>query len=38
MEGFGIHGAGVSGGEVMIGYIWYLLLRVFANREVFRLR
>ena len=37
MEGFGIHGAGVCGGEVLIGYIWYLLLRVFANREAFRI-
>ena len=37
MEGIGIHGAGVSGGELLLGYIWYILLRIGANRERFRL-
>ena len=38
MEGIGIHGAGVSGVEVLLGYIWYVLLRIFANGEKLRLR
>lgn len=37
MEGFGIHGAGIGGGEVLIGYIWYVLLRLLANGERIRL-
>jgi len=36
MEGIGIHGAGVCGEEVAIGYLWYLLHRIIANREAFR--
>lgn len=38
MEGIGIYGAGVSGGEVLIGYLWYLLIRIFVNHDRFRLR
>jgi hypothetical protein len=38
MEGIGIHTAGISGGEVLIGYVWYVLLRIFANHDRFRLR
>jgi hypothetical protein len=37
MEWLGFHGAGVCGGEVLIGYLWYLLLRIFPNGEQFRL-
>lgn len=38
MEGIGTHFAGVSGGEVLIGYIWYVLLRIFVDHDKFRLR
>ena len=37
MEVFQTHCAGICGEEVLIGYIFYVLLRLTANRERFRL-
>jgi len=37
MESIGIYGAGISGGEVLLGYVWYVILRMFASHDRFRL-
>lgn len=36
MESLQIYGAGICGEEVLIGYFFYLFLRLTANHEHFR--